>query len=113
MYSPWPWSIGIPAVADYIASVVRDIATRYDVDGIHFDDYFYSYGGTPNQLDQDAYELYALPNESRADFRRRSVNTMVEKSFLAVKAVDPKIRFGVSPFGIWSTDQQVVGLFFL
>jgi uncharacterized lipoprotein YddW (UPF0748 family) len=83
------------------------------VDGIHFDDYFYSYGGTPNYLDQDAYELYALPNESRADFRRRSVNTMVEKSFLAVKAVDPKIRFGVSPFGIWSTDQKVVSLVFL
>ncbi len=45
-------------MSEYIATVVRDIATRYDVDGIHFDDYFYSYDGTPDYLDQEAFDLY-------------------------------------------------------
>ncbi|MEH0158203.1 family 10 glycosylhydrolase [Limibacter armeniacum] len=95
---------GLPEVSNYIAGVVADVITRYDVDGIHFDDYFYSYDGTSNALDQQAYDNYKEEGQSRGDFRRGSINKMVEKVYNTIKTAKPFVRFGISPFGIWSTD---------
>ncbi|GAA4839411.1 family 10 glycosylhydrolase [Algivirga pacifica] len=94
---------GKPEVADYIAEVVADVVKRYDVDGIHFDDYFYAYGGTSDALDQAEFNKYAEVGMDRGDFRRASINSMVRKVYNAIKLEKDYVRFGISPFGIWST----------
>ncbi|GAA4839417.1 family 10 glycosylhydrolase [Algivirga pacifica] len=98
---------GLPEVADYVAEVAADMVENYDVDGVHFDDYFYSYDGTRDEQDQEAFDTYAEEGMSRGDFRRASINDMVRKVNEAVKAKKPYLEFGVSPFGIWTMDQQV------
>jgi len=91
---------GLPEVMSYIGSVVRDIVSNYNIDGVHFDDYFYSYDGTPNSLDQTEYDLYGN-GMSRSDWRRDNVNRMIDTVYSVIQQVNPNIRFGVSPFGIY------------
>lgn len=97
---------GIPAVTDYIVSVVEDLATRYDLDGIHFDDYFYPNGGMTNQ-DSDAYANYNPGGLSLADWRRNNVNQMIGEVYDAIQGINStqnkNIVFGVSPAGIWKS----------
>lgn len=93
---------GIPAVRELVAAGVREICENYDVDGIVFDDYFYPYPTDGEKFDDaDTFAKYGSEYKSLADFRRDSVNKLVKASHDAVKAVDKRIAFGVSPFGIW------------
>lgn len=94
---------GIPENIDYIARVVCDIVTRYDVDAIHMDDYFYPYpaaGGGKFNADAATYQKYGngmgLP-----DWRRDNVNKLIEKLHHCIREAKPWVRFGISPFGIW------------
>lgn len=91
---------GMPEVMSYIGSVVRDLLTHYMVDGIHFDDYFYSYGGTPTPLDADEYAAYGNGMEL-GDWRRDNVNRMIDTVYSVIQEENPSVRFGVSPFGIY------------
>jgi uncharacterized lipoprotein YddW (UPF0748 family) len=91
---------GLPEVISYIGSVVRDILENYQVDGVHLDDYFYAYGGTDNALDQAAYDLYGA-GMTRGDWRRDNVNRMIDTVYRVIQEVNPSVRFGVSPFGIY------------
>lgn len=97
---------GAPAVQDHIVAVARDIVKRYDVAGVHLDDYFYPYP-------TDAGKVYPFPDDatyaayrakggslSKADWRRDNVNTLVRRLSDAVHA-KPGAKFGVSPFGIY------------
>lgn len=97
---------GIPAVTGYIVSVVEDLALRYNLDGIHFDDYFYPDGGMKNQ-DREAFSNYNPEGLSLADWRRNNVNTMIAKVFDAIQLINASynknIVFGVSPAGIWKS----------
>ncbi len=96
---------GEPAVQTYLLNVVDELITNYDVDGIHFDDYFYSYAGTPLVEDQSAYDTYKLEDQSREDWRRENVNTLVQSVFQLIETEnqnnDRDLKFGISPFGIW------------
>lgn len=99
---------GIPAVTTYITSIVQDIASRYDVDGIHFDDYFYPSSGmiaAPNNQDAATYLTYNPSNLSLADWRRDNTNKMIAAVYDAIQTINTtknkNIVFGVSPFGIW------------
>jgi len=93
-------------VQDHIVKVIEDIIDRYDVAGIHFDDYFYPYpkpGKKPNLgFDDKNYARYTADGGSldKNEWRRQSVNQLIEKVYKAVKAKDSKLLFGVSPFGI-------------
>lgn len=91
---------GSPAVRDYIASLIADIVRRYDVDGIHFDDYFYPYN--PKITSEDAREFRAYGSAFRDvhEWRRDNVNRMVAQVHDTIKAIDPLVKFGISPFGI-------------
>jgi uncharacterized lipoprotein YddW (UPF0748 family) len=91
---------GLPAVSHYIAKVVSDIVRRYDVDGIHFDDYFYPY--TPKITTQDAstFARYKGKFTNVDDWRRNNINKMVEEVHDSIKAIKPFVKFGISPFGI-------------
>ena len=105
---------GVPAARDFVADGVREIVSKYDVDGVVFDDYFYPYpvnddSGARVQFDDAAaYEKYGA-GESLADFRRQSVNDLVKKCYDAVKSADSGCRFGVSPFGVWRNSEDVGG----
>ncbi|HPC61009.1 MAG TPA: family 10 glycosylhydrolase [Verrucomicrobiota bacterium] len=99
---------GEKAVQDYSLSVVMDVVRRYDVDGVHFDDYFYPYkerGRDGKELDfpDDAsWERYGKNSGfSRDDWRRENVNRFIERVYSSVKSAKPWVKFGVSPFGIW------------
>lgn len=89
---------GLPVVRDYITGVVVDILTRYDVDGIHFDDYFYP-SGTIN--DDAAYFADPRGFTNRGDWRRDNVNLLIKRVYDSVKSIKPWVKFGVSPTGIY------------
>ena len=93
---------GIPAVRALVSAGVREVCENYDVDGIIFDDYFYPYPQNGAAFDDaDTFLQYGADFADLADFRRDSVNQLVRLCYETVKDVDPEIRFGVSPFGIW------------
>lgn len=93
---------GIPENRDFITAVVMDIVNRYDVDGIHFDDYFYPYPVEGVDFpDSESYAKYGngMP---RDDWRRQNVDFLIRDIHDAIStSAKPWVRFGVSPFGIW------------
>jgi uncharacterized lipoprotein YddW (UPF0748 family) len=100
---------GEPAVREYVRGVILDVLDRYDVDGIHIDDYFYPYpvkdkAGAimpfPDDLTWQRY-LAGGGKLSRQDWRRDNVNQFVESTYRTVKAEKRWVKFGISPFGIW------------
>ncbi|WP_010228171.1 glycoside hydrolase family 10 protein [Gillisia marina] len=91
---------------DHSSAVVMDIVKRYDIDGIHFDDYFYpyaSYNKGQDFPDAASYQAYlkAGGKLSKPDWRREEVNVFVERIYKEIKAEKPEVKFGISPFGIW------------
>ncbi|MCY1054964.1 family 10 glycosylhydrolase [Nannocystis sp. SCPEA4] len=95
---------GAAAVQDQLVAVVADLVTRYDIDGIHFDDYFYPYPVDGVDFPDDStWEAYQDGGGqlSRADWRRDNVNAMVETVGLTVADIKPWVRYGISPFGIY------------
>ena len=93
---------GLPMVRDYVTSVIYDIVSRYDVDGIHADDYFYPY--PPNQIsNQDAATFAAYPRgfTDIKNWRRDNVNLLIAQVNDTIQSVKPWVKFGMSPFGIW------------
>ena len=93
---------GIPEARDYIVKIIKDIVYRYDVDGIHFDDYFYPYPSNTHKL-QDTNTFYRNKNGFRykSDWRRNNVNMLIKEVHEAIVSVNPRVKFGVSPFGVW------------
>lgn len=91
---------------DRSSEVVMDIVKRYDIDGVHFDDYFYPYDSYnngkdfPDDLSWRAYQA-AGGELSRGDWRRESVNVFIKRIYEEIKAEKPHVKFGLSPFGIW------------
>ena len=97
---------GLPENRNFICDVVRDIVSRYDVDAIHMDDYFYPYpiAGTPFP-DDKSFQLYAASQgfspSQRGDWRRNNVNLLIQQIKLTLAGTKPWVRFGISPFGIY------------
>ncbi len=94
---------GEPAARRYVLEVMLDVVKRYDIDGLHIDDYFYPYpaGGATFPDDASWQRHGASTGMSRADWRRDNVNRFVEAMYRGVKGVKPSVRVGISPFGIW------------
>lgn len=94
---------GIPQVRDYVISVVLDVLRRYDVDGIHFDDYFYPYppSSGPRFNDDASFAADARGFTNQQDWRRDNINLFIQRTQESIRAVKPWVKFGVSPFGIW------------
>ena len=86
---------------DYIARIVKDIVTRYDVDAIHMDDYFYPYPVGGRQFPDNASYRKLGRGMKRDDWRRQNVNLLIEQLHKTITDVKPWVRFGISPFGIW------------
>ncbi len=104
-YGGSPWKLlnpGIPAVQNYVVGVIMDVVRRYNIDGVHFDDYFYPYGGMTNQ-DTATYSAYKGSFNNIGDWRRNNVNKFIAMVHDSIKSVKPWVKFGVSPFGIWKS----------
>ena len=93
---------GIPAVRRFVEDAIMDAVTRYDVDGVHFDDYFYPYpSGTAEFPDDDTFATYGDGFEDRADWRRDNIDRLVSELDSRIHDAKPWVRFGVSPFAVW------------
>ncbi len=96
-------------VREYSLSVIVDVVRRYEVDGVHIDDYFYPYkekdasGDVIDFPDSTSYAKYKAGGGtlSKDDWRRHNVDLFVEQMYQSVKAVRPSVKVGISPFGIW------------
>ncbi|MEZ4827311.1 MAG: family 10 glycosylhydrolase [Bacteroidia bacterium] len=93
---------GIPAVRDYLTGVVMEIVKNYDIDGIHFDDYFYPYKEDGMEIpDQQTFQVYGSGFSDIGEWRRNNINLFVEQVSLAIRKEKPFVKFGISPMGIW------------
>ncbi|MFC5234860.1 glycoside hydrolase family 10 protein [Pseudonocardia zijingensis] len=98
---------GVPAVREFVTDVVADVAERYPVDGIHFDDYFYPYPAGGEQIpDAATHAAHGAGFPDVGDWRRHNVDEFVEGVAARLAAVEPDLAFGVSPFGIWRNASQ-------
>lgn len=95
---------GLPQVREYNVKIFMDIVRRYDVDGLHMDDYFYPY--PPDQVsntnpDLQTFQQYNNGFTNIEDWRRDNVNRLMRMTMDSINAVKPWVKFGLSPFGIW------------
>ncbi|MEP6990448.1 MAG: family 10 glycosylhydrolase [bacterium] len=109
-YGKYEWmDPGEPAVIAQTLRVMLDVVKRYDVDGIHIDDYFYPYPemGRDSQPvpfpDSSSYAAYTRKGGrlGRDDWRRHNVDTLIQQMYMRTKAIKPWVKVGISPFGIW------------
>lgn len=98
---------GLPENRKYICMIVRDIVSRYDVDAIHMDDYFYPYPKQGVDFPDDAsFARYGGGFSNKADWRRSNVNVLIKKIHETVRELKPWVKFGVSPFGIYRNQKS-------
>ncbi|UQX00356.1 family 10 glycosylhydrolase [Streptomyces sp. RerS4] len=96
---------GLPDVRAFVQRAMLDAVSRYAVDGVHWDDYFYPYPVSGERFDDDAaYERYGGSFDTRADWRRDNIDTLVREMSAEVRRIRPAARFGISPFGVWRGD---------
>jgi len=103
-YGSYVWmDPGAEAVQDHVVAVIADVVDRYDIDGVHFDDYFYPYPDGTEFPDSATYAVYTSGGGELDlhDWRRHNVDTLVRRVSEAVAAEKPWVRFGISPFGIY------------
>lgn len=92
---------GIPEARDWITSIVAEVVARYPVDGVQFDDYFYT--ESPGLLlnDSQTFKQYGQGFSSKADWRRHNTQQLIEQVSRTIKQLNPNVEFGVSPAGVW------------
>ena len=104
---------GLQEVRDHVTRVIMDITRRYDIDGVHFDDFFYPY--PPNTItfeDINTFNAFNRGFTNINDWRRDNVNLLISQVSDSLEAVKPHVKFGISPFGIWKNGvpSGIVGL---
>jgi uncharacterized lipoprotein YddW (UPF0748 family) len=100
---------GEPAVRERTLAVVLDVVKRYDIDGVHIDDYFYPYiekdrrGNNIDFPDGPSWRRYQKSGGTltRGDWRRANVDSLIHQVYVGIKAIKPWVKFGISPFGVW------------
>jgi len=95
---------GIPQVRNHIIKVIMEVVREYDIDAIHFDDYFYPYPIRGRKYpDLETFNKYGkgfYPNKL-GDWRRENINRFIEALHDSIKSFKPSVKLGVSPFGVW------------
>jgi uncharacterized lipoprotein YddW (UPF0748 family) len=98
---------GLPDVRNHIREVVKEIITRYEVDGIHFDDYFYPYKeGNQEINDYQTFQQYQAGFSNIEDWRRNNVDLLISDLSQTIRLIKPRVQFGISPFGIWRNNNR-------
>ncbi len=92
---------GIPAARDWITSIVAEVVSHYDVDGVQFDDYFYTETASSRLNDSATFRQYGQGFATKADWRRHNTQQLIEQVSRTIKQLKPEVAFGVSPAGVW------------
>lgn len=119
-YGSYYWlDPGQERVQQYSINIIADVVRRYDIDGVHLDDYFYPYPlrkSNGEHLTFPDTRSYGQQGQRRGvhdrdDWRRKNVNDFIKRLNREIKLIDPHVRFGISPFGIWRPGypQQIKG----
>ena len=90
----------------HVVNVIRDIVKRYDIDGIHFDDYFYPYRIPGKEFPDQASYLNYANGMVKDEWRRSNVDSIIRHLSVAIKEENPSVKFGISPFGVWRNIDQ-------
>ncbi len=98
---------GIPNAREYVIDLIIDVVNRYDIDGVHLDDYFYPYpvAGVPFP-DSVSYANYGRIYEDQFAWRRNNIDQFVRTLSNRIKLAKPYVKFGISPFGIWRNKRE-------
>ena len=95
---------GFPQVRSHLVKVVMEVVRKYDIDAVHFDDYFYPYPVKGKKFpDQKTFSKFGkkfYPNRL-GDWRRENINLFIHAIHDSIKAVKPSVKLGISPFGVW------------
>jgi uncharacterized lipoprotein YddW (UPF0748 family) len=93
---------GLPEARKHTVNVIMDVVNRYNIDGVHFDDYFYPYRIAKVDFpDSATFEKYKGEFTNKYDWRRNNVDMLIKTLHDSIQQVKPYILFGVSPFGVW------------
>lgn len=92
---------GIPEVRDWITSIVAEVVSNYTIDGVQFDDYFYTESPGSALNDSQTYKKYGQGFASKADWRRHNTQQLIAQVSHTIKQLKPDVEFGVSPAGVW------------
>lgn len=93
---------GIPGARAYIINVINDIVRRYDIDAIHFDDYFYPYPENGEVFpDEKDFKKNKTGFDNIDDWRRNNIDILIKGIHDSINTIKPEVKFGISPFGIW------------
>jgi uncharacterized lipoprotein YddW (UPF0748 family) len=93
---------GLPAVRNYVTSVIMDVVRRYDIDAVHFDDYFYPYPQAGLTIaDDNTYAQNGRGIATKDNWRRDNVDLLIKMVGDSIKNAKKYVKFGISPFGIW------------
>ena len=98
----WYFAPHLQETRDFLCAVVADLVTRYDIQAIHMDDYFYPYPVSGQDFpDAEAYAKDSRGFDNIGDWRRDNVNLAIEQVHNTINSIKPHVQFGISPFGIW------------
>ncbi|MFF0557349.1 glycoside hydrolase family 10 protein [Streptomyces sp. NPDC004266] len=93
---------GLPEVRSFVQEAMLDALRRYDIDAVHWDDYFYPYPVAGQVFaDDEAYARYGGDFPDKASWRRNNTDLLVSEMSARIKETDRRTPFGISPFGVW------------
>lgn len=97
---------GSKETQQYFSNVVKDVVSRYAIDAIHFDDYFYPYKIPGKEFpDNESFGKYGM-GMTKDDWRRSNTDSIISKLSIIIKKENPKCQFGISPFGVWRNESK-------
>jgi uncharacterized lipoprotein YddW (UPF0748 family) len=92
---------GLPEVRQHVNAIIKDVVNRYDIDAIHFDDYFYPYPVAGKDFpDATAFRQYGA-GMTKEEWRRSNVDSIIAMLSTTIKSTNSSVKFGISPFGVW------------
>lgn len=92
---------GIPEARNWITSIVAEVVANYPIDGVQFDDYFYTESPGSTLNDSQTFIQYGKGFNAKADWRRHNTQRLIEQVSHTIKQLKPDVQFGVSPAGVW------------
>ena len=96
----------LPEVRNYLTEVVLELLMKYQLDGIHFDDYFYPYPSGEPFPDAADFARYGYGYATIDSWRRSNVNKLIAQISGMIRAISPEVQFGVSPFGVYRNQAE-------
>ncbi len=96
----------IPEVREYVSKLISEVVQNYDIDAVHFDDYFYPYSNGKDFPDSLSFEKYGNKNPDKKQWRRDNINKFVKTVSENIQRLKPGVKFGISPFPVWRTKKD-------